>query len=72
MEHMQAVKTIWKLEFTGTNGIFRRVIVENASEIPTVLKNIKASGASTANMIETRTCGAMPGLAYTQEETIIL
>jgi hypothetical protein len=71
-EHMQAVKTTWKLFFKSCSGEPRMILVEDQNDIPVVLSNIKTKGCNTVKMIETRTCDAMPGMVYTKENVIDL
>ena len=71
-EHMQAVKTIWKLEYKSCSGVPHRLLVENQDEISDMLRFIKGKGCDTVKMTETRTCDAMPGLAFTKENIIDL
>jgi len=71
-EHMQAVKTTWKLEYKPCAGVPHRLLVENQNEIPDMLRFIKGKGCDTVKMIETRTCDAMPGMVYTKENVIDL
>jgi hypothetical protein len=71
-EHMQAVKTTWKLEYKSLTGVPRRILVEKQNEITDTLMFIKSRGANIVKMTETRTCDAMPGMVYTKENVIDL
>lgn len=68
-EHMQAVKTIWNLEYKSFSGVPHRLLVENPNEIHDMLRFIKGK-SDTVKMTETRTCDAMPGLVFTKENII--
>lgn len=71
MEHMQAIKIIWIVEYERNTFPYRQVI-EDQNEIPVTLRKLQKSGIETVRFTEVRTCGAMPGLRYTETGTIDL
>lgn len=70
-EHMQAVKTTWIIEYKCAESIVR-LSESDQNKLQETLMHIRDRGTRIVIMTETRTCDAMPGVAYTKTSTVDL
>jgi hypothetical protein len=70
-EHMQAVKTIWIIEYQR-NTFPYRIRVDDGPDVPKTLDSLRKTGVAAVKVTEIRTCDAMPGMRYTFSNEVTL